>query len=156
MKNLKPWIIEILLGAALLGSVYLLVGPRAPSSRRLSPPPTSATQEQQVEDPSRPPVLGNKPAAPAQVASLFGWEESLAKSPSPAAPQAAETTWLKPIGFVIGEAGAPTYVFKDTRANAVLSLVPKVPNRGWILQEIRENEFILLFQGTRYVVKRSK
>jgi hypothetical protein len=89
------------------------------------------------------------------VASLFGWQGVTAKPRLPEAqPAPTPAPWLKPIGFVVGEAGAPTYVFKDTRSNAVLSLVPKLRNKGWELQEIREKEFLLVFQGTGYVVRR--
>jgi hypothetical protein len=44
-------------------------------------------------------------------------------------------------------------VFKDTKANTVLTLVPKVENKGWMLQEIRDKEFLLVFKGTEYVVQ---
>ncbi len=148
------WLAEILLGAALLASVFFLVAPR-PDGREASPLPAAAPAPQPTADPQQAPASEKKPAAPELIASLFGWQALAAKPSGPAAPAApTPAPWLKPIGFVVGEAGAPTYVFKDTRSNAVLSLVPKVQNKGWVLQEIREKEFLLVFQGTSYVVKR--
>ena len=148
------WLAEILLGAALLASVYFLAAPR-PAAREASPLPASAPAERPAEGPAQAPASEGRPAAPELIASLFGWEAPVIKPSVPAAPPApTPAPWLKPIGFVVGEAGAPTYVFKDTRANAVLSLVPKVENKGWVLQEIRDTEFVLFFQGTTYVVKR--
>ena len=148
------WLAEILLGAALLASVYFLAAPR-PAPREASPPAAAVPREQPAADPSQAPASQGKTAAPELIASLFGWVESVARPRGPAAPPPpTPAPWLKPIGFVIGEAGAPTYVFKDTRANALLSLVPKVPNKGWLLQEVREKEFVLVFEGTTYVVNR--
>jgi hypothetical protein len=37
----------------------------------------------------------------------------------------------------------------------VLTLVPKVVNKGWVLREIREKEFLLVYNGTEFVVKRN-
>jgi hypothetical protein len=76
------------------------------------------------------------------------------RSPS-ASSKPAEAAWLKPVGFVIGEGGAPSYIFKDTKSNVVLTLVPKVANKGWLLREIREKEFLLVYNGTEFVVKRN-
>jgi hypothetical protein len=75
---------------------------------------------------------------------------------SPAAPsKPAEAAWLKPVGFVIGEGGNPSYIFKDTKSNVVLTLVPNVVNKGWLLREIREKEFLLVYEGAEFVVKRN-
>ena len=148
------WLAEILLGAALLASVWFLAAP--PRAARQAPPvPASAPAAQPVAGPAQAPAAEGRPAAPELIASLFGWEAPVIKPRVPAPPPApTPAPWLKPIGFVVGEAGAPTYVFKDTRANVVLSLVPQVENKGWVLQEIRQAEFVLVSQGTTYVVKR--
>jgi hypothetical protein len=37
----------------------------------------------------------------------------------------------------------------------VLTLVPKVESKGWLLREIREREFLLVFRGTEYMVRRN-
>jgi hypothetical protein len=92
------------------------------------------------------------------VAALLGWVQPAGSPPAAprAPPKPTEAVWLKPVGFVIGEGGAPSYVFKDTKANAVITLVPKVENKGWLLREIREKEFLLVYKGTEYVVKRNE
>jgi hypothetical protein len=154
MKASTKWLPEILLGAALLAAVGLLAAPRRPPLG-FSPPPASAVPAP-AEQPPRASATGRKLAAPGQIASLFGWVEPVAAPRTPAAPaRPAEAAWLKPVGFVIGEGGAPSYIFKDTKSNAVLTLVPMVQNKGWILREIREKEFVLVYNGAEFVVKRN-
>jgi hypothetical protein len=150
------WLPEIILGAALLASVYFLVAPR-PRSGEVAPLTAAAAPEQPAGVQPPPPASERRLAAPGQVAALFGWEEpvAVARTP-PAPPKPVEAVWLKPVGFVIGEGGGPSYVFKDTKSNSVLTLVPKVENKGWILQEVREREFELEFKGTKYIVRRSE
>jgi hypothetical protein len=155
MKVLMKWLPELLLGAALLASVLLLAVPRR-ARVGAAPPPAAAAPEQPAERSPPVPAAARKPATPGQIAGLFGWVEPvLVPRPPPAPPKPAEAPWLKPVGFVIGEGGSPSYVFKDTKTNSVLTLVPMVENKGWLLQEIREKEFLLVFKGTEYVVKRN-
>jgi hypothetical protein len=155
MKALAKWLPEALLAALLLAAVLLLAVPRR-APRGTEPPPASAAPEPpaQLEAPVPPPAP--QPAAPGRIAALFGWVQPLVvpRTP-PAPPKPTEAAWLKPVGFVIGEGGAPSYVFKDTKTNTVLTLVPKVENKGWLLREIREKEFLLVFKATEYVVKRN-
>jgi hypothetical protein len=149
------WLPEILVGAALLVSVLLLAIPRRPP-RGVEMRPATAAPEQPAEVETPSPAAARKLATPGQIAGLFGWVEPVtAPRTPPAAPKPTEAAWLKPVGFVIGEGGSPSYVFKDTKTNAVLTLVPKVENKGWLLQEIREKEFLLVFKGAEYVVKRN-
>jgi hypothetical protein len=155
MKALLKWLPEALLGVVLLASVLLLAAPRRARSGA-EPQPVAAAPRQPAEVQAPVPAAARKLASPGQIAALFGWVEPVVeRRASPAAPQPAVATWLKPVGFVIGEGGAPSYVFKDTKTNAVLTLVPKVENKGWLLREIREKEFLLVFKGTEYVVKRN-
>jgi hypothetical protein len=149
------WLPEALLAALLLAAAGLLAAPRR-APRGAEPPPAAAAPEQPAEVPAPAPAAAPQPASPAQIAALFGWVAPVVvpKTP-PAPPKPAEAVWLKPVGFVIGEGGSPSYVFKDTKTNSVLTLVPKVENKGWTLQEIREKEFLLVFKGTEYVVKRN-
>lgn len=93
-------------------------------------------------------------APPEKIAALFGWVENPPRARSLSLPN--PVPWLKPVGFVIGEDGEPSYIFKDTRSGSVLTLVPKVENRGWTLREVRDAEFLLANQGTEYVVKRDE
>jgi hypothetical protein len=149
------WLPEILVGAALLVSVLLLAAPRRPP-RGVETKPAAAVPVRPAEELPPAPAAARKPATPGQIAGLFGWVEPVtAPRTPPAPPKPAEAAWLKPVGFVIGEGGSPSYVFKDTKTNTVLTLVPKVENKGWLLQEIREKEFLLVFKGTEYVVKRN-
>ena len=156
MKALMKWLPEALLGGMLLASLALLAAPRR-SPREAAPPPAAAAAEQPAMAQAPVPAAARKPATPGQIAALFGWVEPIVvpRTP-PAPPKPAEAVWLKPVGFVIGEGGAPSYVFKDTKTNAVLTLIPKVENKGWLLEEIREKEFLLVFNGTEYVVKRNE
>jgi len=150
------WLPEILLGAALLAAVLLLALPgRARGGAELPPAAAAPVEAAAGELPA--PAAERKLAAPGQIAALFGWVEPVtAPRTPPVPPKPAEATWLKPVGFVIGEGGSPSYVFKDTKTNAVLTLVPKVENKGWLLSEIREKEFLLVYKGTEYVVKRNE
>jgi hypothetical protein len=155
MKALTKWLPEALLAALLLAAVVLLAAPRRPP-RGTEPPPAAAAPEQPAAVQTPAPASAPKPASPGQIAALFGWVEPVAAPKmQPDSPKPAEAVWLKPVGFVIGEGGAPSYVFKDTKTNTVLTLVPKVENKGWLLREIREKEFLLVFKGTEYVVKRN-
>lgn len=156
MKVLKKWLPEILLGAVLLAAVLLLAAPRR-QPRKAEPQPAAAAPVEAAEAETPAPVAVRKPANPGQIAGLFGWVELVTTPRTPSGPpKPAEATWLKPVGFVIGEGGTPSYVFKDTKANAVLTLVPKVENKGWLLKEIREKEFLLVFKGAEYTVKRNE
>jgi hypothetical protein len=156
MKALKKWLPELLVGAGLLAAALLLAAPRRPP-RRAEPLPAAAVPQPPAEIREPAPAAARKPAAAGQIAGLFGWVEPLNARRAPSAPaQPAEATWLKPVGFVIGEGGAPSYVFKDTKANAVLTLVPKVENKGWLLLEVRDKEFLLRHQGSEYLVKRNE
>ena len=149
------WLPEILVGAALLAAVLLLAAPRRPP-RGVQTQPTTAAPVRPAEEPPPAPAAARKPATPGQIAGLFGWVEPVtAPRTSSDPPKPAEAAWLKPVGFVIGEGGSPSYVFKDTKTNSVLTLVPKVENKGWLLREVREKEFLLTFKGTEYVVKRN-
>ncbi len=155
MRALTKWLPEALLAALLLAAVALLAAPRRPPGKAESPPAATAP-ERPAELQAPAPKEGPKPASLGQVAALFGWVEPVAVTATPpAAPQPAEAVWLKPVGFVVGEGGVPSYVFKDTKTNTVLTLVPKVENKGWLLREIREKEFLLVFKGTEYKVKRN-
>jgi hypothetical protein len=156
MRALTKWLPEALLGGLLLAGVILLAAPRR-AHVGAEPPPAAAAPERPAEQPPPAPAAAPKRASPGQIAALFGWVEPVVvpRAP-PAPPKPAEAVWLKPVGFVIGEGGAPSYVFKDTKANAVLTLVPMVENKGWILREVREKEFLLAFKGTEYVVKRNE
>jgi hypothetical protein len=155
MKASTKWLPEILLGAALLAAVGLLAAPRRPP-RGFSPAPPSAVPAPSAEQPPPAAVAGPKPATPGQIASLFGWVEPVTAPRTPAAAsRPAEAVWLKPVGFVIGEGGTPSYIFKDTKSNAVLTLIPMVQNKGWTLREIREKEFVLVYNGSEFVVKRN-
>lgn len=155
MKASTKWLPELLLGAALLAAIVLLAAPRQPPGSLPGAVPAAAPAPAAQQQPPASEV-GRKPATPARVASLFGWVEPAAASGSPSAPsKPAEAAWLKPVGFVIGEGGAPSYIFKDTKSNVVLTLVPKVANKGWILREIREKEFLLVYNGTEFFVKRN-
>ncbi len=155
MKALTKWLPEALLGALLLGAIVLLAVPRR-SPRGAEPLPASAAPERPAAVEAPAPAAAPKPASPGQIAVLFGWVETVVAPSTPSGPpKPAEAVWLKPVGFVINERGAPSYVFKDTKTNTVLTLVPKVENKGWLLREIREKEFLLVFKGTEYVVKRN-
>jgi hypothetical protein len=155
MRALAKWFPEALLAALLLAAVVLLAAPRRPP-RGAQPPPAAAAPEQPAEVQTPAPAAAPKPASPRQIAALFGWTEPVvAPKTQSDPPKPTEAVWLKPVGFVIGEGGAPSYVFKDTKTNTVLTLVPKVENKGWLLREIREKEFLLVFKGTEYVVKRN-
>ncbi len=155
MKALTKWLPEALLGALLLAAVLLLAAPRRPP-RGAEPPPATAAAERPAAVEAPAPAAAPKVASPGQIAALFGWVEPAGGPRTPSGPpRPAEAVWLKPVGFVINERGAPSYVFKDTKTNAVLTLVPKVENKGWLLREIREKEFLLVFNGTEYVVKRN-
>jgi hypothetical protein len=155
MKALAKWLPEALLAALLLAAVALLSAPLRPP-RRIGPSPAASAQEQPAQVQPPVPAASPKAASPAQVATLFGWAGPGASPGTPPdPPKPVEALWLKPVGFVIGEGGTPSYVFKDTKANIVLTLVPKVENKGWLLREIREKEFLLVFKGTEYVVKRN-
>ncbi len=153
MKALSKWLPEGLLAALLLAAVVLLAAPRRSPGKALPPPP--AAPERPAEVPAPAPAAQPKLASPGQIAALFGWVEPVGAPRTPSQPQPTEAVWLKPVGFVIGEGGAPSYVFKDTKSNTVLTLVPKVENKGWLLREIREKEFLLVFKETEYVVKRN-
>jgi hypothetical protein len=156
MNESMKWLPEILVGAALLASVYFLVAPR-PRSGAILPLPEAPAAEQPAEVEPQPPASERRPASPGQIAALFGWEEPATALRTPPAPsKPVEAIWLKPVGFVIGEGGGTSYVFKDTKSNSVLTLVPKVENKGWVLQEVREREFELEFKGTKYIVRRNE
>jgi hypothetical protein len=155
MKALLKRLPEALLAALLLAAVVLLAAPRR-SSREPEPPPAAAAPERPTEVEAAALPAAPKPASLEQIAALFGWMEPVVVPKTAAAPpKPAEAVWLKPVGFVIGEGGSSSYVFKDTKTNAVLTLVPKLENKGWLLLEIREREFLLVFDGTEYVVKRN-
>ena len=157
MKALLKRLPELLLGAALLAATGLLAAPRRPPNGLSSVPPLPAAPAPAAGTPPTASAAERKTATPGQIASLFGWAQPAAVPRAAAAPvQPAAAAWLKPVGFVIGEGGAPSYVFKDTKTNAVLTLIPKVENKGWLLAEIREKEFLLVFNGTEYVVKRNE
>ena len=155
MKALMKWLPEALLAALLLAAAVLLAAPRR-SPKGAEQPPAAAAPEQAAEAQAPAPAAAPKTASPGQIAALFGWVEPVIvpKTP-PGPPKPTEAVWLKPVGFVIGEGGSPSYVFKDTKTNTVLTLVPKVENKGWLLREIRDKEFLLVFKGTEYMVKRN-
>ncbi len=112
-----------------------------------------------------PPSLDLRPAEEEsrRIAALFGWKAGAARVPAsaagaapagpPAAEEPADADWLKPFGFVVGQEGERTYVFKDSRSGNVLSLLPGGESRGWKLLEVGAGGYILEHEGRRYRVK---
>jgi len=114
----------------------------------------AALSGREAPAPAPHPPAAEESAPPGEIAALFGWVENPPRARSLSLPEPAP--WLKPVGFVFGEGGVPSYIFKDTRSGSVLTLVPKVESRGWILREVRDADFLLSNQGAQYVVKREQ
>ncbi len=157
MRRSTAFLAELLPVLVLLALAALLVLPvperRIPASPRAGAPASSPEAAAPAEESAR-------KSSPAEIAALFGWRPRVQAPPR--APQAAppappaRADWLRPLGYVVGERGTATYLFKDTRTGAVLSLVPNVENRGWTLRAVREKDFLLESGGKTYTVPRSE
>lgn len=97
-------------------------------------------------------------ASPSDLAALFGWRAPVpaAPPPAPAPPEPAAATWLAAVGYVVGEGGTRSYLFKDTKQGTMVSLSPGVESKGWTLLEVRDKDYLLEYDGERYVVRQGK
>jgi hypothetical protein len=50
--------------------------------------------------------------------------------------------------------GIRSYVFKDTRSGAIFSLKLGAVSKGWKLLEVREQDYLLEFEGKAYIIRR--
>ena len=98
-------------------------------------------------------------ASPERIASLFGWRKPVPPRPKPAvqppAPRPVPPR-LKLVGFVESADATVSWVFKDAPTGIVLTLSPGETARGWTLVEVKEQEFVLSFQGVTTTVPRKR
>ncbi len=139
---------------------------RIASAPAAAPPPAAAAGPAGPESAPAAPARGAAAQTPPEeasrgIAALFGWQpppppapaRGPAPPPGPAPAEPAAADWLKPFGFVVGQDGGRTYVFKDSRSGNVLSLSPGGESKGWRLLEASTDGFILEYNGQRYRVK---
>ncbi len=108
----------------------------------------------QARDERKPPV------PPDNVAQLFGWkkrEPVTIPADTPAVVEKVEekiipASWLKPLGYAIGQDSKKYYFFKDEKSNIVLQLSDDNSDNGWRLLEAKNEEFLLEHEGKKYIV----
>jgi hypothetical protein len=153
MSRSLALLIELLLLVGVVLLALLLVLPQSPAE---VPAAARAPQSEEAGEPETEPAAPEPTRAVAEIAALFGWsrpEAAPAHSAAPA-PEPEPLDWLRPTGYVVGEDGVRYYVFKDTRANAVISLSLGVENKDWKLLEVTEDLFVLEHRGKSYLVGR--
>jgi hypothetical protein len=97
---------------------------------------------------------------PDRIAVLFGWKKRKPVAISADTPEVEEkveekitrASWLKPLGYVIGQDSKKYYFFKDEKSNIVLQLSDDNSDNGWRLLEAKEEEFLLEYEGEKYSV----
>jgi hypothetical protein len=154
MKLLSRWIPDLFLGALALGLVVLLA---LPWGQRRTPGSSGEEGPASLAVAAEPAGTAGRTTSPRELAVLFGWREpkaAPAAKPGPAAPQAQEAPWIQAMGYVVEQNGTRSYIFKDLRTRAVLSLKQGTVNKGWRLLEVRERDFLLEFDGQPYIIKR--
>lgn len=158
MSKSATWLIELPLAALLVFLAALLLLPRP---ARPLPAPAGAMGEETAGSAGRPPSAPRQRAPAERIAVLFGWERKVvppprpqpAPAPAPEAPP-APATWLKSMGWVVGQDGNRLYVFKDSRGGNVLSVPLGGQSRGWkLLEVLASGEFLLEFEGQRYTTR---
>ena len=157
MRRSLPWLAEVLLAAAVLAAAAALAAPRAP--RELPRDTTSAPTEQPAPEAAAPAAVPRATATARQIAALFGWKESPAAKPAtvkPPAPSRPSVPRLRQVGFVESGNGTVSWVFKDAQTGAVLTLSLGGTSRGWTLVAVREDGFLLAFQGTPHAIPRNR
>jgi hypothetical protein len=154
MKRWLRWAPETGLCALLAALLLLLLSPwkehRNPIRARpvTSAAPAAATQPSASLTPL---------ASPRQIAALFGWREPSQRSAAHARSQTAkpeEASWIRAVGYVVEQNGIRSYVFKDTRSGAIFSLKLGAVSKGWKLLEVREQDYLLEFEGKAYIIRR--
>ena len=75
---------------------------------------------------------------------------------SPSPPEPAQAPWLTAVGYVVGEGGTRVYLFKDARQGTMVSLSPGLQAKGWTLLEVRDKDYLLEYDGARYVVPQAR
>lgn len=160
MKQSMKWLADLilLLVITVLAGFMLFPRSRKTVSFNYQPIPNNEIESQAQEQKAQ-----KRLAKPREIAAFFGWGEkktdvieetahvSVEKEPLP-----AEATWLKPIGFIGEEKGSRSYLFKDSNTGKILSLALGVESKGWKLLEVTSEQFLLEFDGKKYIIKQNE
>ena len=160
MKHSMKWLADILLILiiAVLAALALYQRPGKTVSFTYQPVPNEISESRAEEQKDQ-----EQLATPIEIAVLFGWREKTREKTAEEVVRVVEekeppveTSWFKPMGFVGDEEGSRSYLFKDSRTGKVLSIALGSESRGWKLLKATDKEFLLEFEGKKYIIKQNK
>lgn len=160
MKQSMKWLADLflLLIIAVLAALLLLPRAKERLSFNYQPVPNYSMENQAREQKTQEQLAG-----PREIAARFGWREKTGEGTIEKTAEVVavkddpiEATGLKPMGFVSGQDGARSYLFKESNTEKVLTLALGVESKGWKLLEVTPEGFLLEFQGKEYIIKQNE